>query len=295
MKENRTKTKGRIALFLLCLLVFGTFFACASGAGEPAGTEEVSAVTEAATGEETEAETEPPEAEEPARPVSVLFIGNSHTYFNDMPAIFGRIAKADGRKISVKSVTKGGWTLEKHADKSYECGAEVDRLLRNERFDYVVLQENSDVFMSSKYYPERYKAAVRSLAARIRENGAVPVLYSTWGNRLSENKMDTGKTTTLAKRNTMIARELDAPVAYAGFAFMKVYADPANTVNLHYTDDHHPSPAGSYLAAMTIYAAVFPDADVRTISYRGTIPEKTAAALKNAAYETMKDPSAYFG
>lgn len=293
MIEKSRKTKECTAIILLCSIVSGFFCACAQGTVAPAGTEEVSAVTGVSTEKETEAETEASETENLADPVSVLFIGNSHTFFNEMPAIFRLIAKAAGRKITVKSVTKGGWTLEKHANKSDECGAEIDRLLQNERFDFVVLQENSDLLMSSDYYPGRYKAAVRSLASRIRENGGVPVLFSTWGNRLSENKMDTEKTTTLAKRNTLIGEELDARVAYAGFAFMEVYSDPANTINLHYTDNHHPSLFGSYLAAMTIYAAIFPDADVRTISYRGRFTEDEAAALKNAAYETMKDPSAF--
>jgi len=296
MRENLMKIKGWSALLLLCSLVFGGFCACAPAADAPAGTEEIPAATDAVTDEETEAETETPETEAPQKtgPLRVLFIGNSHTFFNDMPVIFGQIAKADGREITVESVTKGGWTLEKHANKNDECGKQIDRLLREERFDCVILQENSDMLMSSAYYPARYEAAVRSLVARIRENGAVPILYSTWGNWLSKNTMDTEKTRTLAKRNTSIGRELDVPVAYAGFAFMEVYSDPQNPLKLHYTDNHHPSLAGSYLAAMTIYATAFPDSDIRSVSLQGKLPDPVAEVLKAAAYKVVKDPDPYF-
>ncbi|MBQ7172064.1 MAG: hypothetical protein IJR89_07295 [Clostridia bacterium] len=280
--------KRKIALFLLTAFLCGALPACAGGSPLP---EEKTGTLPAESAEQTET----PETETPpkAGPVRVLFIGNSHTYFNDMPTIFGEIAAADGREIEVKSVLKGGWTLEKHANKTDECGEQIEKMLQEERFDYVILQENSDMLMSTAYYPTRYEKAVASLVGRIHKNGAEPILYSTWGNWLEKNTMDTEKTRTLAKRNTAIGRELDVPVAYAGFAFMKVYSDPANRIKLHYTDNHHPSLYGSCLAAMTIYATAFPDSDIRAVPYHGKISEAFAATLKNAAYEVVKDPAPF--
>ncbi len=291
MKKTAKRT---IALFLTALLC-AALPACADVPPDSAGSalpEETDPLLPA----ESAGGTETPETEAPQKtgPLRVLFIGNSHTFFNDMPLLFAGIAAADGREITVESVTKGGWTLEKHANKNDECGKQIDRLLREERFDFVILQENSDMLMSSAYYPARYEAAVGSLLGRIRKNGAEPILYSTWGNWLSKNTMDTEKTRTLAKRNTSIGRELDVPVAYAGFAFMEVYADPQNQLKLHYTDNHHPSLSGSYLAAMTIYAAAFPDSDIRSVSFQGKLPDAVADVLKAAAYKAVKDPDSYF-
>lgn len=56
-------------------------------------------------------------------PHRVLFIGNSYTYCNDLPELFGRIARAYGYNVEIRSVTKGGHKLEWHADPNDECGA----------------------------------------------------------------------------------------------------------------------------------------------------------------------------
>ena len=45
----------------------------------------------------------------------ILFIGNSHTYVNDMPEIVARLAKKDGIDCEVAMIAHGGWFLEQHA------------------------------------------------------------------------------------------------------------------------------------------------------------------------------------
>ena len=39
----------------------------------------------------------------------ILFIGNSHTYVNDMPEIVARLAKKDGIDCEVVMIAHGGW------------------------------------------------------------------------------------------------------------------------------------------------------------------------------------------
>lgn len=48
--------------------------------------------------------------------MKVLFVGNSHTYYNDMPRIFASLARDNGHDVQVESVTKGGWILPDRAD-----------------------------------------------------------------------------------------------------------------------------------------------------------------------------------
>ncbi len=45
-----------------------------------------------------------------------LFIGNSHTYFNDMPKIFADICRKNGVDMQVTMLTQGGMGLDYHAD-----------------------------------------------------------------------------------------------------------------------------------------------------------------------------------
>ncbi len=226
--------------------------------------------------------------------LNVLFIGNSHTFFNDLPSIFRNIAKADGRDLCVRSILCGGHTLEQDVDPSDDYGRQVYELLPDNSFDFVILQENSDELNNDSYYPERFERAVRILNEMIRRSGAQPILYSTWGNRLDKNQIDKVKTHKLAIRNKTVGEKLDVPVAYAGFGFEKIYSNPDNVMNLHYKDNHHPSESGSYLAAMTIYQTMFPDRDVRNIGYDFTLPSDDAKNLRSTAYEITKDPSGFF-
>ena len=74
----------------------------------------------------------------------ILFIGNSYTYYNDMPlSLFAPMAKAAGYCVEVGSVTKGGYKLEQFEDQNDEKGKEAERVLSEKQFDFVVIQEHS--------------------------------------------------------------------------------------------------------------------------------------------------------
>lgn len=61
--------------------------------------------------------------------MNILFIGNSYTYFNDMPATLEALAQAAGQDAKVFSVTKGGYTLASLASDDNEHGARVSAML----------------------------------------------------------------------------------------------------------------------------------------------------------------------
>lgn len=217
---------------------------------------------------------------------NILFIGNSYTYFNDMPtAIFQKIAESAGYTVQVTAITKGGWTLEKHADIADEYGAAVDTALRENRYDYVILQEQS-VRPASE--PEKFYAAVRSLAERVKANGAKIVLYATWGRKsgskiLAEHGWtNEDMTKMLADAYRTIGEEIGAAVANAGLAFYDVNTHHGDTIDLYDPDLTHPSAAGSYLAALALLARIF-DFDPTEVAYNSDLPAGTAAILKKAA------------
>lgn len=217
---------------------------------------------------------------------SILFIGNSYTYFNDMPvALFQKIAESAGCDVQVTSITKGGWTLEKHADNADECGKAVDAALRENRYDYVVLQEQSTRPASD---PEKFYAAVRALTEKIRVNGAVPILYATWGRKSGSKVLaehgwtNESMTEKLAAAYQTIGNELSIAVAHAGRAFYDVNTHHGETIDLYSADLSHPSVAGSYLAALTVFAAIF-HCDPTTVPYNGELSQEIARVLKAAA------------
>ena len=69
---------------------------------------------------------------------SVLFIGNSYTYYNDMPGLFQDLSSSLGKATYVDSKVNGGATMQVHANDpvSYQK-------MHSSNWDYVVLQAQS--------------------------------------------------------------------------------------------------------------------------------------------------------
>jgi hypothetical protein len=192
---------------------------------------------------------------------SILFIGNSYTYYNDMPtAIFKEFAVATGHDVTVTAITKGAWTLEKFADPADEYGAKVEAALSGDtKYDYVILQEQS---LRPAADPERFFAAVENLAARIRKTGAKPLLYATWGRHGdSETLAEKGWTNEsmtykIAASYAAIGERLDIPVMHVGLAFREIYTAERD-IDLYNPDLSHPSKAGTALGVLCHYKRIF--------------------------------------
>ncbi len=220
---------------------------------------------------------------------SVLFIGNSYTFFHDMPmSIFLPMIESAGYRIRVHSVTKGGYTLKKFANPEDEHGARVLAALEGagqKAYDFVILQEQS-VLPAADRQAEFFEG-VRALSARIRALGASPVLYATWGRKTGNSILEqygwtnAVMTQRLADAYGAIGGELDIPVAYAGLAFYDVYTNHPH-IDLYDPDYTHPSYAGSFLVALTLFAKIF-GVDPTTLDYVGELSTEDADILKLAA------------
>ena len=98
----------------------------------------------------------------------VLMLGNSFTYYHDMPRILAMMTGWE-----VVSHTRVGAYLSEHLDPEAELGQKTLPALKNERWDYVVLQEQSRAPYEKR---EQFLASVRVLCPLIRAAGAVPEL-----------------------------------------------------------------------------------------------------------------------
>ena len=63
--------------------------------------------------------------------MDILFIGNSFTYYNDMPAVFESIARMSDIDADVKSVAFGGYYLNQHI----QPGSEARTMLESQKWD----------------------------------------------------------------------------------------------------------------------------------------------------------------
>lgn len=171
----------------------------------------------------------------------VLFIGNSHTYFNDMPQIFAEMVRQEGIPCEVTMIAHGGWYLAQH---QAEPETRFNILYGN--YDYVVLQEYAHPFGPE----EKMYEAARQLNQWIREAGSIPVAYMTWAEKVNEAGQER-----MSAAYEHMAEEIGAVLAPVGREWWKVFHDGTDT-ELYYVDGEHASPAGSRLAASVIWKAI---------------------------------------
>lgn len=229
---------------------------------------------------------------EPAiwKTTKVLFIGNSFTFYSDVPGLFASIANAADQSVVVESVTKGSHTLSQFADETDEYGKKVDeKLTTYSDYDVVVLQEQSTTPLND--YPGFY-AAVESLKAKINrtQDDCEIYLYSTWGyTDLAESLSCTIPEAEAKIRAAYekCADALDLKVSYVGKAFTSAYENYSDTINLYYSDDKHPSYEGAFLSAC-VHVATILNCDVRASAYMGEVTGDDGTATALATAETIK-------
>ena len=80
--------------------------------------------------------------------LKILFIGNSHTYYNDMPLLVKQRFEGEGCGCHVTMLAHPGWFLAQHVE---DPEAKFNILYGG--YDYVVLQEHAHPFgPEEKFY-----------------------------------------------------------------------------------------------------------------------------------------------
>lgn len=215
---------------------------------------------------------------------SVLFLGNSYTYFNEMPSLFAAAARAGGHDVQVESLTRGGCFLRQFLDPADPLYEKLHILLSEKRFDAVVLQEQS-VLPAAE--PDAFLDAARTLCSHLRPLGARIFLYQTWGrkepNEILEKHGWTHRSMTekLARAYTLAAKTLGCGRVPVGSAFSDINGRFPQ-IELYNKDHSHPSAAGSYLAALCHFAVLFGQSPEK-LDYTAGLPAETARILKQAA------------
>jgi hypothetical protein len=186
----------------------------------------------------------------------VLFVGNSFTFRNSLPALVHELAAGDPGATPIFSVeyAAGGWSLHQ-ANKDDGLA----KLLREVHWDVVVLQEKSWLLSLPEelWRRETYPAA-RALRDKITAVGARTVLFMTWGYALGDRRDEPHDTyaamqARLAAGYSKLGSALGVQVAPAGLAWAEALRREPR-LDLWAGDGQHPGRLGSYLAACVFYA-----------------------------------------
>lgn len=228
--------------------------------------------------------------------ISVLFIGNSYTYVNDLPGTLGTLANSLGKEITIDSKTNGGYTFQNHTNDGLTYSK-----IHSKAWDVVVIQGQSQEpsFPDTQVDTQTLPYAVQ-LSDSIWANNACSnvMYYMTWGRQNGDpqwtgintfEKMNTRLYNAYMRMADSSDRSMISPV---GRVWSYVRANHPG-INLYNPDESHPSVEGTYLAACTFYASLFQQSPVGS-NYYGGLSAATAGILQNAAALVVLDSLDHF-
>jgi hypothetical protein len=196
-----------------------------------------------------------------APPIRILFIGNSYTYYNDMPLLIEDLASESGveRAVETETIAFGGATLKDHWNKG-----QAQKEIARRHWDVVVLQENSLMPMRDVEQTRKY---LRLFNEKIRDSGAKTMLYLVWSRAYGPRTQ-----AAVSAVYESLAQELHVSIAPVGPAWQMARRErPA--LRLYESEAGLPTLAGSYLAAYVLHIALFGKAPEA-----GFVPEGLTAA-----------------
>lgn len=216
----------------------------------------------------------------------VLFIGNSHTYFNDMPFLFQFFTRTEmAEKAGIEPalttmIVHGGRMLSEHIREE-----EVRYNIKFGGYDYVVLQQAAHPFPGEEVLLRDGK----TLSDWIHAAGAQMVAYMTWAEKRAPEHQ-----AIMTESYTKLAEQNHGILAPVGAIWEKILQDKNAPVNLFFTDGEHASLCGSYLAAMVLFSAVYHISPVGLpckFTYQGEtiyeVEEKQAQYLQQAVNQYL--------
>lgn len=170
--------------------------------------------------------------------MNVLFVGNSHTFFNDMPRTFARLWEAEtGESLKPIMLCHGGMGFTWHLKEYFEL--RYDLLYGG--FDYAFFQQKAHPFAGS---PEEYDAG-KKLAELSRAGGVKSVFALTWAE-----KADPEHQTAMNDFHRRLCAETGSLLSPVGLVWQRLLREDPE-FPLYFEDGQHASPYGDYLIAAT--------------------------------------------
>jgi hypothetical protein len=201
-------------------------------------------------------------ATEPIDPdIRVLFLGNSLTYVNDLPAMVRAIGAADGIRVETKTMAHPDWGLQDH----WEQGDAIAEIASG-KWDVVVMQQGPSALPASRLDLLSWATKFGTVAA---DHHTCVAMYMVWPEAARKFDFDS-----VYAHYKEAADTVDGQFLPAGEAWLRAW-DAAPSLQLYGGDGFHPSPMGTYLAALVVYGGV-----------TGRSPAGNSASISGVAIST---------
>ncbi len=217
----------------------------------------------------------------------VLFVGNSITYYNDMPFTVEAIANSKGDAAKVFMHAPGGTGFMHHVD-----NPALFDLIRQGSWDYVVLQPGSSESIAASATVEESLERIRLLQDSIyRYSPCAKTLfyqipYGVWGS--SPEDLETYNNT-IDKILENVSYWSDSTWSFfapAGEAIRTAWNQDQSIMFWGSTGNVHPNERGSYIIACVFYATIFQKPSLGT-NVVGSLSPDDAQAYQQLADTTV--------
>jgi len=198
--------------------------------------------------------------------IKVLFVGNSFTYFFNLPQVVSSMAKSQGVEIITRQSTVGGSNLEEHWKE--QKGTITRKLLDSLKWDYVVLNNHSTSAIDT---PEDFMEYGTKFIELVRSKGAKPIIMQTWGYKSNPLMIRP-----IMEGYEKLVNSTKSAYVPAGELFMEVRKWRPD-LEL-FQDDKHPSSNGTYLLGLAFFK-YFTSLSTAEIPFRLTTTDKDGEKL----------------
>ena len=221
-----------------------------------------------------------------------LFLGNSYTNYNNLPQLTSSIAESAGDTLITSANTPGGFTFEGHLTNATSLS-----LIQQGNWDFVVLQQQSQMpaFPLEQVEFETFPFATQLNESILTHNPcAETVFYMTWGRENGDQQNCAnwppvctyeGMDDLLRERYTMMAEMNEGIVSPVG-AVWRYLRENHPDIDLFSSDGSHPSPAGSYVAAVCFYTSLFRKSPLNAL-FDYTIDNAQETIIRQAVHDLV--------
>jgi len=216
--------------------------------------------------------------------IRVLFIGNSYTYYNNMPALLEHLSAAsdNAEKIQTSLIASGGATLEDHLKEE----GTLARL--KEKWDYVVIQDQTDFGLVHYVNGENristavpFKVSASKIDSMVKKLGGKTIVlmrpYKSDGN-INDKYFSNAIYNNFAKRTKSILVPSALIIEKLKSKGYKVFRE----------DSLHPTSLSSYCMAVGIYNSIYKKpVTSRDTVFRGIMIEESEGKVNPDSTGTL--------
>lgn len=213
---------------------------------------------------------------EPLAPggIRVLFIGNSLTYYNDLPGTLAALALTTGDTIRARSVSFPDYALVDHLRQ----GSAV-QTIKSDTWHFVVLQQGPSSLQVNR---DSLIDLTKLFDTPIKQAGAKTALFSVWPQTVNYSTFPRA-----IESYRLAAQAVGGIYLPVGAAWQTALAGNSS-LPLYSGDGLHPTELGTYLAALVMYER-FTGKDARLLPSTATVGGRSISGISAATVRRLQE------